>query len=596
MVVTFTPLEGFTEVVSSFLDSDDPDKYFTKIKWVDCPHLSPEEIARMSRKYPKHQLKARSEGEPGAGDGVIYERDIDEFTVPWFAIPDGWPRAFGMDVGKTAVVWGAMNPDTDTLYLYDEYYSEEYNPVLHFDAIKRRGLWIPGVIDPGSLGSSQVDGQRLFDIYRKMGLDLDTADNAVEAGISEVWMRIQSDRLKIFPTLNKFRDEYARYHRQKQETVFGIKSSAVKKHDHLLDACVSADTLVQTEFGPVMIKDLVGKSGRVISRSGSVATFTDCQMTQANAPTVCLTFNDGSEVVCTPDHKFLTMDGWVDAAALPGHTCYNGLAQWEQLQHWKSSLFQQPFRNFKAAVTTFAESISSLREYDFTGLFGWQPTGLVPFPISTTYTTTTTTDPTTSPATSSSYQSSSIAASTQRLVALPTTLRNSAQQQQSGTDQMRAVTGIKGITRRLSTSCMSMLNYIATSAGSCSWPRRAGSAPTTASQSGAGVLVLTTKNALAWFAAQSLWLTGTSGRMAVRDRAVINCVNVSASKPQNVYCLTVPGSHSFCIGSGLVVHNCRYLHTSGIARMKRQYRPAPPQASIFDNGSFSSGGSGWQVM
>jgi len=236
MVVTFTPLEGFTEVVSSFLDSEDPDKYYIKIRWIDCAHISNSEIERMSRKYPKYQLKARSEGEPGAGDGVIYERDVEELVVPPFKIPDYWKRAYGMDVGRTAVVWGAVDPQTDVLYLYDSYFSEEYNTVVHFDAIQRRGKWIPGVVDPGSLGSSQVDGRKLFEIYRKMGLDLDTADNTVETGIGEVWSRIQSDRLKIFPTLSRWKEEYVRYHRAKTETVFGIASKVVKKNDHLLDA------------------------------------------------------------------------------------------------------------------------------------------------------------------------------------------------------------------------------------------------------------------------------------------------------------------------------------------------------------------------
>lgn len=256
MVVTFTPLEGFTEVVSSFLDSTDPDKYFVKIRWVDCPHISKSEIDRMSRKYPKYQLKARSEGEPGAGDGVIYERDVEELVTPWFQIPDSWPRAFGMDVGRTAVVWGAIDPNSDILYLYDSYFSEEYNTAVHYDAIQRRGKWIPGVVDPGSLGSSQIDGQKLFNIYRGMGLDLDTAENSVDTGIGEVWSRIQSDRLKIFPTLTLWKEEYARYHRAKTETIFGIHSKVVKKHDHLMDATrylvMSGISRMKCQFRPVV--------------------------------------------------------------------------------------------------------------------------------------------------------------------------------------------------------------------------------------------------------------------------------------------------------------------------------------------------------
>lgn len=53
-------------------------------------------------------------------------------------------------------------------------------PPTHAFAILGRGAWIPGVIDPACLGSSQVDGKTLMDIYRRLGLKLQPADNAVE--------------------------------------------------------------------------------------------------------------------------------------------------------------------------------------------------------------------------------------------------------------------------------------------------------------------------------------------------------------------------------------------------------------------------------
>jgi hypothetical protein len=182
------------------------------------------------------QLKARSLGEPAMGEGAIYPIDIEELLVDDFPIPETWPRVFGLDVGKTAGIWGALNPDTDVLYLWREYYSEEYNPILHAAAIKASGDWIPGVVDPASLGSSQVDGRKLFEVYSELGLILVPADNSVESGIQEVWMRLSTGRLKVFKSLSRWRTEFGRYHRKKVETVFGIKDKIVKKDDHLMDA------------------------------------------------------------------------------------------------------------------------------------------------------------------------------------------------------------------------------------------------------------------------------------------------------------------------------------------------------------------------
>jgi hypothetical protein len=36
------------------------------------------------------------------------------------------------------------------------------------------------------LGSSQIDGRTLMEVYRKLGLELGPAANAVEAGINEM--------------------------------------------------------------------------------------------------------------------------------------------------------------------------------------------------------------------------------------------------------------------------------------------------------------------------------------------------------------------------------------------------------------------------
>jgi hypothetical protein len=74
-------------------------------------------------------------------------------------------------------------------------------PSVHADAIKARGDWMSGAIDPASAGANQKDGTTLIDEYRGLGLFLYEADNAVESGIMACYQRFAGGRLKIFNTL-----------------------------------------------------------------------------------------------------------------------------------------------------------------------------------------------------------------------------------------------------------------------------------------------------------------------------------------------------------------------------------------------------------
>jgi len=155
----------------------------------------------------------------------------EEIVCAPFEIPDHWPRVYALDVGwkRTAALWGALDRDTDTVYLYSEYYRGQAEPAIHAEAIKQRGRWIPGVVDPASRGRSQVDGDQLYRLYINMNLDLALANNAIESGIYETWQRMSTGRLKVFNTLQNWLMEYRIYRRDE-------KGKIVKENDHLMDA------------------------------------------------------------------------------------------------------------------------------------------------------------------------------------------------------------------------------------------------------------------------------------------------------------------------------------------------------------------------
>jgi phage terminase large subunit-like protein len=241
VMLTFTPLRGLSQVVLSFMENDhqakdSASKYTVIATWDDVPHLSQQAKDELLQTIPINERKARSEGIPRIGYGMIYPVDLDEVITKDIAVPKFWPKAFALDVGwnRTAALWGALNRETDTLYIYSEHYAGEQEPLLHAKAIKARGAWIRGVVDPAARGRSQVDGQRLFDIYALSeerggcGLKLGLAENAVESGIYEVWQRFQTGRLKIFKSCPNLIKELSLYHRNE-------KGDIVKRDDHLVD-------------------------------------------------------------------------------------------------------------------------------------------------------------------------------------------------------------------------------------------------------------------------------------------------------------------------------------------------------------------------
>lgn len=237
---TFTPLFGMSDVVNAFLpegifpkdglDSNNPDKFVTNVTWDDVPHISEQQKAQFLRAYTPAEREARSKGIPSLGSGAVYPYLEDDIIVEPFAIPDWWPRGYGLDVGwnRTAAVWGAKDPDTGTIYLYSEHYMGHERIPVHASAIKGRGEWMIGAADPD--GVNPADGTKMFELYEAEGLLLVKADKrSVEAGIAKICAMFEAGQLKIFNTLANWVKEKRAYNRDDDGKV-------VKKNDHLMDA------------------------------------------------------------------------------------------------------------------------------------------------------------------------------------------------------------------------------------------------------------------------------------------------------------------------------------------------------------------------
>ena len=249
VMLTFTPLMGLTEVVLNFLrDGQFPKKkkwldadliggfhgtkFIINATWDDAPHLTAKDKKEIWEATLPHLRDARAKGIPQLGAGAIYPILEEDVVTDDFEIPPWYAKCYGFDVGwnATAAVWGAWNREEDVVYIYSVYKQGMREPASHVQAILARGLWIPGVIDPSSIGKGKMDGRQMLDEYLGLGLQLAPANNAVEAGIFAVWNRLVSGRLKFFKSCVPLLNEFRLYRRDENGRV------AEKQDDHLLDA------------------------------------------------------------------------------------------------------------------------------------------------------------------------------------------------------------------------------------------------------------------------------------------------------------------------------------------------------------------------
>jgi len=240
VMCTFTPLFGLSKIVLEFLPGGrfpmgdvNPlnNKWVTQITWDDVPHLSEQEKAEMLQAIPPWMRDARTRGIPQIGAGAIFAVSENDITVQPFTIPNHWPKVYGFDVGwhKSAAVWMAQDPSSNVWYIYSEHYAGRDEPPIHAQAIKSRGAWIPGVIDPAS-NRSRDDGTRLLHQYMDLGLDLTMASNAIETGLSAVWTMLTCGQLKVFATCQNWFNEFRTYHKDDKGKI------PDGQDDHLMDA------------------------------------------------------------------------------------------------------------------------------------------------------------------------------------------------------------------------------------------------------------------------------------------------------------------------------------------------------------------------
>jgi phage terminase large subunit-like protein len=266
--VTATPLAGMTPLVFSFYSEADflPDgfqlpntvrmakedlarkneesrqrgeqvvkteskKVVVCIGWDDAPWLSEEEKIEQLASTPAYLRQAKSTGVPGDTGGAVFPIAMSELLVDDFPIPAHYKLINGLDPGwhNTGALFGALDPDTDTLYIYADYKRGQTEIVVHAEAIKTKSKWAdaPVIYDYAGMGG-KAEEESTRTLYRKHGLKLINAEKAVMAGIAAVWERMSTGKLKIFKSCRTLQNELVTYR-------FDEKGNIIKENDHCVD-------------------------------------------------------------------------------------------------------------------------------------------------------------------------------------------------------------------------------------------------------------------------------------------------------------------------------------------------------------------------
>jgi phage terminase large subunit-like protein len=240
--LTFTPLEGRSDVVIRYLDEPDKDRAVTTITIDEATHISAETKARMISGYLSHEREARARGVPMLGSGRIFmapEESIMEAPIEY--IPPYWVKLWGIDFGighPFAAVLILWDRDNDVIHIHHTFRVTDALPIQHAAAMKLVGAAVPVAWPKDGGDREKGSGEPLATLYKKQGL-LMLSEHAAwpiesghgistEAGIVEMDDREKSGRLKIAAHLSDYFEERRFYHRK--------EGQIVKLKDDLLSA------------------------------------------------------------------------------------------------------------------------------------------------------------------------------------------------------------------------------------------------------------------------------------------------------------------------------------------------------------------------
>jgi phage terminase large subunit-like protein len=239
VMLTFTPLEGMSEVVRLFYPKPTTmDRFCVQMTIDDAEHFSPEQRRRVIAFYKPHEKEARTRGIPQLGSGKVFAVPESSFVVDAFVIPRHWPRLIGIDLGfehPFGAASLAYDREADTVYVTHAYSAAQQTVQQHAAILKAWGAGIPVAWPHDAASHDRTSGEPMAEIYRRHGLNMlfehatfAEGGYGLEASIADMVDRLESGRLRVFSHLAEALDEMRTYHRK--------DGRPVKQHDDIISA------------------------------------------------------------------------------------------------------------------------------------------------------------------------------------------------------------------------------------------------------------------------------------------------------------------------------------------------------------------------
>ena len=214
----------------------------------EAEHYTPEERKAIVDAYPAHEREARAMGIPVLGSGRIFPIPEEDIACDPIPIPEWWPRLGAMDFGwdhPFAAVAIGWDREADIVYVTKAYRKREQPPLAHVTALKPWGKDLPWMWPRDGRNETLAGaGVSLALQYKSHGLRMHIEHAqfpdksvSVEAGLMQMYDRMQTGRFKVFRHLGEWFEEFRLYHRE--------DGLVVKERDDLMSA---------TRYGVMMLR------------------------------------------------------------------------------------------------------------------------------------------------------------------------------------------------------------------------------------------------------------------------------------------------------------------------------------------------------
>jgi hypothetical protein len=160
---------------------------------LDNPYVPVEEKVKLQEKWAGHpEERARLYGDFIQRSGLVYPQfDKTKHIIPFRDLPREWRTIVSIDpaaTGVTAAIWGKIEPGTNNLYIFQEYYknnlivSEHTKNILAINGGQPVDMWL---LDPTWGGQRNAESHKTgLQLYRDGGLPCRLPDVGNDFGLN----------------------------------------------------------------------------------------------------------------------------------------------------------------------------------------------------------------------------------------------------------------------------------------------------------------------------------------------------------------------------------------------------------------------------